>query len=304
MPQTKTELKLRIESGQPVFLAEMTPPTSADPDPIRAVARRLAGKVHALGISDNRERVGMSALAAATFVAAEGLEPILHMVTRDRNRVAMVSDCLGASALGICNILCTTGTHQTLERFRAAKNVFDLDCVQLLQLISKIESDAALVGEAGIAGAGLFCLGGVAAPNADPVEIQVSRLSKKAAAGAQFLITQPVYDLHRFEAWWREVTRQGIHEKVAIVAGIGPLTGADEAQRANAKRPSVRIPQAVIDRIAARPDKQAQRAEGIAVAVETVHELRRFTGLRGFEVGVDGDVEAAMDVIEKAGLTV
>ena len=153
---------------------------------MRAVAQRLTGKVHALGVSDNRDRVSMSALVAASLVAAEGIEPILHMVTRDRNRVAMIADCLGAAALGVRNILCTTGTHQTLGQFRSAKNVFDLDCVQLLRLVAGLDGDASLVGEERLENVGPFCLGGVASPCADPLELQVLKLSKKAAAGAHF----------------------------------------------------------------------------------------------------------------------
>ncbi|MGO8752708.1 MAG: methylenetetrahydrofolate reductase [Thermoguttaceae bacterium] len=304
MAQEKTELERRIESGKPLVLAEMAPPCSADPAPVRAVAKRLAGKVHALGVSDNRDRVRMSALVAASLVAAEGVEPILHMVTRDRNRVAMIANCLGAAALGVRNILCTTGTHQTLGQFRSAKNVFDLDCVQMLRLVAGLDVDASLVGEERIENAGPFCLGGVAAPFADPLELQVLRLSKKAAAGARFLITQPIYDLQRFETWWNEMKRLGIHQKVAVVAGIEPLHSAEDAKRANEKRPSARIPTAVIDRLAAKPGQDAQRAIGIDIAAETIDQLRRFPELRGFEIGVDGDVDAAVEVISKAGLTV
>ena len=173
------------------------------------MAKRFAGKVHALGISDNRDRVGMSALAAASLVAGQGVEPILHVTTRDRNRIALVSEVLGAQALGIRNILCTSGTHQTLGHFRAAKNVFDVDVIQLLQTCANLANDAALVGEEAIAGADGFCLGAVASPNADPLELQMIRLGKKVAAGAGFLVSQPVYDLERFDAWWDEVSRAG-----------------------------------------------------------------------------------------------
>ena len=121
----------RLAATTPVLVAEMSPPQGADPAPVRAMAKRFMGKVHALGISDNRDSVRMAALAAASLVAGEGVEPILHVTTRDRNRIALVSEALGAQALGIRNLLCTSGTHQTLGRFRAAKNVYDIDSVQL-----------------------------------------------------------------------------------------------------------------------------------------------------------------------------
>ena len=159
MAEEKTDLHRRIESGKRLLLAEMSPPSSGDPAPVREMAKRYAGRVHALGISDNRRRVCMSALAAACVVASENVEPILHVVTRDRNRIALVSDYLGAQALGIGNLLCTTGMHQTLGRFRAAKNVFDIDSVQLLQTFAELSRDASILGEEPIHESGPVCLG-------------------------------------------------------------------------------------------------------------------------------------------------
>ena len=193
-----TDLQQRLESGKGVLLAEISPPAEAAPAGVQQLAKRFAGKVHALGISDNRDRVGMAALAAASLVAGQGVEPILHVTTRDRNRIALVSEVLGAHALGIRNILCTSGTHQTLGHFRAAKNVYDVDVIQLLQTCANLASDGSLVGEGAIAGADSFCLGAVASPNADPLELQMIRLGKKVSAGAGFLVSQPVYDLERF----------------------------------------------------------------------------------------------------------
>jgi methylenetetrahydrofolate reductase (NADPH) len=297
-----TGLQQRITAGKPLLLAEISPPQGGDPVLVSELARRCAGKFHAVGVSDNRDHVAMSALAAATLIAAEGVEPILHMVTRDRNRIALVSDALGAQALGIRNLLCTSGTHATLGSFRTAKSVFDVDPVQLLDTYSHLAQDGAIVGEKGIAGAGPFCLGGVASPNADPLELQVLRMAKKAGSGARFLITPPIFDLDRFLAWWQEVTRRGIDEKVAIVAGIQPLGDGPKAAELAAKRPRPRIPEAVLERLAAGADRSAQRAAGIAVAVETIERLRAVKGLRGFQVCVDGDVDAALEVIDKASL--
>ena len=296
-----TGLQQRITSGKPLLLAEISPPQGGDPAVLRELAGRLAGKFHAVGVSDNRDRVSMSALAAASLVAAAGVEPILHVVTRDRNRIALVSDALGAQALGIRNLLCTSGSHATLGAFRAAKGVFDVDPVQLIETYSNLATNGSLVGEQGIAGAGPFCLGGVASPNADPLELQVLRLGKKASSGAQFLITPPVFDLDRFAGWWKEVVRRGLPEKVAIVAGIEPLSNGKKAAELAAKRPRPRIPEAVIERLAAG-DASAQRAAGIAVAVETIGRLAAFEGLRGFQICLDGDVDAALEVIDKASL--
>ncbi|MEE8450465.1 MAG: methylenetetrahydrofolate reductase [Thermoguttaceae bacterium] len=302
MTNEKTTLQKRIESGEPILLAEYSPPLGGEPGVVREAAQRYAGKVHALGVSENRGRVGMSALATASLVLAEGVEPILHVITRDRNRIALISDYLGARALGIGNVLCTTGTHQTLGNFRAAKNVFDIDSTQLLQAYANLATDGSLVGEQGINGFDPACLGAVTCSLADPAELQMMRLAKKVAAGAQFIITQPIFDVERFDAWLKQVTSSGIHEKVAIVAGIQILTDADRAKSLAESRPDPMIPEATLSRLASETDKAAQRAEGIEIAVETIRQLSDAEGLRGFEICGDGDDEAVLEVIEKSGL--
>jgi methylenetetrahydrofolate reductase (NADPH) len=302
MGSTISLLQQRIDSGKPILVAELSPPHGADANAVREMARRVAGKVHALGITDNRERVSMSALAAAALVAAEGVEPILHVVTRDRNRIALVSDFLGARALGVQNVLCTSGTHQTLGRFRSARSVYDLDSVQLLQTYAHLADDAQVVGEAKLNGGGSLCLGAVASPYAEPLDLQLLKLQKKAQAGARFFITQPVYDVERFEAWWSEITRRGIHTQAAILAGVEPLADLETARALAAGRPRAIIPEAVLSRLSAQADPAAQRAEGITIAVETIQRLGQLKGLRGFEVCGNGHFDAACETIAKSGL--
>jgi methylenetetrahydrofolate reductase (NADPH) len=298
----KTDFHKLLESGKPVLIAELSPPKGADPAPVRAAAKSFTGKVHALGVSDNRDGVHMSAIAAASLILSEGVEPIMHVTTRDRNRIALVSDCLGAQALGIRNFLCTTGTHQTLGPCSKARNVFDIDSIQLMGLYSGLADDGSLVGEERFADAGPFCLGSTASPYADPVEMQLIRLAKGVAAGSKFIISQPVFDVDRFEAWWGEVTRRGLHEKVAIIAGIRPLPDAEFAQTYAERRPSPMIPEAVVRRISAPAEKSAQRVVGLEIALETLKRLSSLKGLRGFEVRSDGDSAIALEFIEKSGL--
>jgi len=297
-------LQERIELGKSIVIAEVSPPKGSDPWLVRAAAKKYAGKVHALGVSDNRDGVCMSALAAASLLVQEGVEPILHMVTRDRNRIALVSDYLGAQALGVRNVLCTTGTHQTLGPASAAKNVFDVDSVQLIRVLASLPTDGSVVGEVSFNGAHPLCVGAVATPYADPVEMQVLRLSKKVAAGAQFLISQPVFDLERFRSFWDKVTQRGMHKAAAFLAGVCVLTEAESARRYAARRPRPMIPDAVLNRLSSQPEKDAQRATGIEIAVETLGQLSDVKGLRGFAVHADGDDEAALEVIERAGLGV
>lgn len=299
MAQERTDLHRRLESEGQIVIAEVSPPLGGDAAPVGEVAARYAGKVHALGVSDNRDRVAMSALAAASLIQAAGVEPILHMVTRDRNRIALVSDYLGARALGIGNVLPTSGTHQTLGRPRAAKNVFDLDSIQLLQTLAALADDGRAIGEEGIDGCGPVCLGAAVCPWADPVELQLMRLVKKVDAGARFLITDPVFDLDRFDRWWKEVTARGIHQRVAVLAGVRLLSDAEEARAYAARRPDPIVPDAVLQRIASAADS---RAAGIEIAVETIERLSRTEGLRGFQICGEGDDEAALEVIEKSGL--
>jgi methylenetetrahydrofolate reductase (NADPH) len=247
----------------------------------------------------------MSALAATAIIAAEGVEPVLTLTTRDRNRIALLSDCLGAQALGVRNILCTSGTHQTLGAYSAAKNVFDLDSIQLTQVLANLAANGSVVGEERLGaplGPGPLCLGGVAAPYADPLEMQVARLAKKVEAGASFLITQPVHDLPRFEQWWAAVTERGLHERVAILAGVEPLTDAETAQVEARRRPSPVIPEALLERLASGANQDAQRQLGIDVAVETVNRLSQIDGLRGFALG--GEPVSALAVIARSGLVV
>jgi methylenetetrahydrofolate reductase (NADPH) len=298
MQQEKTDLQKRIESGKPIILSEIAPPMSSDPGQVRALAKHFGGKVHALGISDNRDGVAMSALAAASIVASENIEPILHMTTRDRNRTALISDFLGARALGVRNVLCTSGTHQTLLPFRSAKNVFDIDATVLLQSLHGLEKNAEIVGEQNIDGNISYCLGAVASPYADPLELQLPRLAQKIFVGAQFIITHPVFDLDRFAIWWKGVTGRGLHEKAAFVAGIKVLTDAKTAKAYAEKRPVPMIPDAVLQRIVSKMDPGACRAEGIKIAFETIEKLSAISGLRGYEIVCNDDPGAATEVLD------
>lgn len=302
MAELPSLLRERIVEGKNLVVAELSPPQSGDPGPLRAAAASYAGKIHALGIGDNQHGVCMSALAAASLVAQQGVEPILHVVTRDRNRTALVSDYLGAQALGIRNVLCTSGTHHTLDGVRAARAVFDVDAVQLLQTYAGLGTDASLVGADRLNGTPTPCLGAVASPFADPQEMQLIRLNKKIQAGAQFCITQPVFDLKGFEVWWQQVVDHGLHKKTAILAGIQILTSAQVARAAAERHPRTRIPDTFLSKITAPSGSSAQRAAGIELAVELVRGLASLPGLRGFELRGGGDHDAVLEVMAQAEL--
>ena len=286
MPQEKMTLRQRIDSGKRIIITEIAPPENGDAAQVREAAKIFAGKVHAIGVSDNRERIGMSALAASALVKEAGSEPILHMSTRDRNRVALSSDCLGAAALGIRNILCTSGTHQTLLPFPMVKNVFDIDATVLLQHCRELEKKTGMEVP--------FCLGAVASPFADPVELQLVRLAQKVHVGAGFFVTQPVFDCERFGTWCKEMTARQLHTKAACIAGVQVLTDAAQAHSLAAKRPDPLLPEAVIERLEKAGDA---RAEGIALARETVEKVLSLEGVRGVAVIGEEDPAAALEVL-------
>jgi methylenetetrahydrofolate reductase (NADPH) len=298
MPYEKSNLQKRIESGKQIILAEIAPPQSADGARVRAAAKSFSGKVHALGVCDNRDGVRMSALAAASIILSEGVEPVLHITTRDRNRTALISESLGAQAMGIKNVLCTSGTHQSLLPFHAAKNVYDIDATILLQSLKGLEKNASIVGEKSIDGHMPFCLGAVASPYADPIELQLPRLAQKIFAGAQFVITQPIFDFDRFGLWWKEVTNRGIPGKAAFIAGIKVLISGESAKAYAEKRPLPMVPEAMITRLASKSDAQGGRKEGIKIALETIEKLSTINGLRGFEIACDDDHEVALEILE------
>jgi methylenetetrahydrofolate reductase (NADPH) len=293
MSQEKSGLQKRIESGKRIVLAEIAPPKSPDGAQVKSLAKKFVGKVDALGVSDNRDDIRMSALAAASLIVNEGVEPVLHMATRDRNRAALSSDCLGASALGIRNILCTSGTHQTLLPFYTAKNVYDIDATLLLKICKDNEKNG------GQSESAPLCLGAVASPYADPIELQLPRLAQKILIGAQFVITQPLFDLERFNAWWKEIQNRGLHEKAAFVAGIRILTQIDSAKAFAEKRPLPLIPDTILQRLSTKSNAKDCRKEGIAIALETIERLEKVEGLRGFEIVCEEDPEACVEVLEK-----
>jgi methylenetetrahydrofolate reductase (NADPH) len=292
MVSTST-LRKQLNTGDMLVMTELSPPMEASPAFIREQARKLKGKVHAIGLSDNREGIGISAIAAATLVDAEGVVPVVHMATRDRNRIALVSDFLGANALGLTNILCTTGTHQTLGTFKAAKNVFDVDSVQLLKLLSSQSVSN-----------GSVLLGATASPFADPAALQMIRLAKKAKAGARFIVTQPIFDLKRFDAWWQEVKQNELHEQCAFILGIHPLLGRDASATFAGRRPNPCIPEALLKKITDAPDDAAARKAGIEIATTLISELKSVDGIRGFEIFAGDDIDAVLTILDNAGLEI
>lgn len=278
-----SRLQSILSEGRFVITAEIGPPKSADPLKIRDKALLLEGCADAFNVTDNQTAVvRMSSLAGSVLLLQMEFEPIMQMTCRDRNRIGLQSDVLGAAALGIRNILCLTGDHQSFGNHPEAKGVFDIDSLQLIQIIKKMQDEGVFQSGDPLRGTRpTVFLGAAANPYADPYEIQVDRLRKKIDAGAQFIQTQSVYNLEKFTTWMDEVRAQGLDKKVHILAGVTPLKSIKMAERMKFHVPGTDVPDTVFEQIrnAADPAK-----EGYTIALNTIRELRHLKGIHGIHI--------------------
>ena len=298
-------LQARLEAGEFVITAEVKPPQNTDAGVIRRKAALLKGAIHAANVTDNQTAVvRMSSVAASRLLVDEGLEPILQMTCRDRNRIAIQSDLLGAHALGIRNVLALSGDHQSFGDHGRAANVFDLDSVQLVQAIRRLSDTGKLIGGTAIDGECRWFVGAVENPFADPRAIRVPRLAKKVAAGAQFVQTQCIFNLDQFETFMEGVRARGLHEQVHVLAGVTPLRSLKMAQIMATRVPGIDLPDAVLARMAAVPKdvKGGQKAEGVRIAVETLQRLRRVPGVHGVHLMAIEWEEIVPELLRSAGL--
>jgi methylenetetrahydrofolate reductase (NADPH) len=237
--------------------------------------------VDGVNITDNQTAVvRLSSIASAKICLEEGLEPVVQMTCRDRNRLALQSDLLGMAALGIENVLCLSGDHQHFGDQPEAKPVFDLDSVQLIAAARRLREGFFLSGEP-IKTPPVLFIGGAANPFADPLEMRIIRLEKKIRAGAQFIQTQPVFDLERMRQWMQMVREEKLHEKVAILAGVMPVKSAKALLYMKKDVPGMRIDPDIIQRMEKAEDP---KEEGVKIAVETIRKLKKIKGIRGIHL--------------------
>ena len=256
----------------------------------------------ACNVTDNQTSVvRMCSLAACKILQDEGLETVMQMVCRDRNRIAAQSDILGAAALGIANLLCLSGDHQVFGDHPQAKNVFDIDSIQLLKIATKMRDESKFAGGKDIDGKPELFIGASANPFADPFKIQVPRLAKKVVAGAQFIQTQSIFNLEKFKEWMQGVRDRGLHEKTAILAGITPIKSLRMAEYMAANVAGMDVPEAILERMRG-VDKKEQKQEGIKIAVETIQQLREIEGVRGIHIMAIEWEEAVPEIVQQAGL--
>jgi methylenetetrahydrofolate reductase (NADPH) len=297
-----SQLKRVLEQGSFAVTAECGPPKGADPESIVRKAGLLKGKVDAVNVTDNQTAiVRMSSLAACCLLRAEGMDPVLQMVVRDRNRIALQSDVLGASAVGVRNVLCLSGDHQSFGNQAEAVGVFDLDSIQFLQVLKTMRDAGTILGGEPLTKAPDVFIGAAANPFADPLSFRVVRLAKKINAGADFIQTQCIYNFNRFEQWMDMARERGLTERAAILGGVTPLKSAGMARYMQNKVAGMDIPDEVIKRMEGVA-KDRQREEGIKICVETVQRLKEIEGVRGVHVMAIEWEEAVGEIVDRAGL--
>jgi len=300
--KTQSTLEKVLETGQLAVTSECGPPRGALPGKIKEKAELLRSYVDAVNVTDNQTAmVRMSSFAASVFLKQMGLEPILQMVTRDRNRLAMQSDILGAYSHDINTMLCLSGDHPKFGDHPEAMNVHDIDSVQFVQMVRGMRDDGKFQGGADILNPPKMFIGAAANPFADPFELRVARLAKKVKAGVDFIQTQCIYNLDKFEKWMQGVVDRGLHEKVHILAGVTPMKTAGMARYMKNKVPGMDVPDEIVARMAGVP-KEKQAKEGINICVETIERLKKVKGVAGFHIMAIEWEQRVPEIVERSGL--
>ena len=303
-----------LAAGEFAVTGEVGPPKGHDAEVVRSKARLVEGCVDAANITDNQTAVvRMSSIAAGLILLQEGVEPVIQMTCRDRNRLAMQSDLLGAYSLGIKNLLCLSGDHQSGGNHPGAKNVHDIDSLQFIQMMRDMrDEDVFQCGEIINGGGPNFLIGAAANPFADPAEWRPYRLAKKALAGADFVQTQMIFDMPRFREYMMRAVDMGVAERLKIMAGVGPLKSTGMARHIRDQVPGMSMPDELVERMAGAvtgidTDKKAERSEawqkeGIRICIEQTQEIREIEGVSGVHImGIHWE-ESIRPITEGAGL--
>jgi methylenetetrahydrofolate reductase (NADPH) len=299
---SRGRLQQTLNEGKFAITAEIGPPRGANAEVIREKAGLLRGCVDAVNVTDNQTAiVRMSSISACAHLVQMGMEPVMQMVTRDRNRIALQSDIMGAYSLGIRNMLCLSGDHQTFGSQPGALNVFDIDSVHLIHTVKTMRDEGKDMSGYELNVAPQMFIGAAENPFADPFEYRVIRLAKKVAAGVDFIQTQCVYDLARFKEWMKQARERGLTEQVYILAGVTPLKSARMAKYMAAKVAGIMIPEQMIKRMEGAAKENAA-AEGIKICLETIQELLEIPGLSGIHIMAIEWEEKVGEIVKAAGL--
>jgi methylenetetrahydrofolate reductase (NADPH) len=304
--KVESKLAKKLTNGEFIVTAEFLPKVGSDAAATEAALKAMGNGFTAVNVADNCHNIGMSSIAASVAAIKVGVEPICQMVTRDRNRIAIQSDLLGAAYLGIKNLLCLSGYHQTLATCPESANVYDIDSTQFIQMVTNMSEMGVLANGTKIEGpsgisfrdsedfspgnssnfSGQFSMlvGAAANPFQKPMELNMLRLQKKVDAGAKFIQTSAVFDIETFGKWLDAAISGGITSKAAILAGVLALDSAAEAERLRKTYTDYSIPDSVIERLKKAGDESGQRKEGLNICVETIKKLKTMKGLRGIHI--------------------
>ena len=299
--KSDSRLEKVLTAGKFGVTAELGPPQNANPEAIKKKAQHCLGNVEGANITDNQTAiVRMSSIAAAAIAISCGVEPVVQMVCRDRNRIAMQSDILGAAALGVNNLLCLSGDHQKFGNHPQASNVFDIDSVQLIAMVKRMRDDKQFIsGDPIKEHEPRLFIGAVENPFADPFEFRVARLAKKINAGADFIQTQCVFDLDKFARWMELVVKEGLHEKIYILAGLTPVRSHRALKYMKSEVAGMSIPDELITRMESAEDA---KEEGIKICLEMIEKIKNIEGVSGIHLMPIGWESITPVILERAGL--
>lgn len=284
--KTKSNLARILDIGQFVVTAEISPPQDTNLETIRRNANLIKGYVDAFNVPDGQAAVvAMASWAVCLVGMEEGLDAIVHMTCRDRNRIALQLDILAVSAFGVNNILCLSGDPISFGNHPRAKPVFDLDSIQLIRMVKTLRDEKKFDnGELIVGTEPRLFIGAAINPFAQPLESAVNRLKDKVTAGADFVQTQPIYNIEGFKKWMELVREKGLHKEVKILAGITPVTSVAAARYMKTKVPNMDIPDRIIERLRKARNKEEAAEEGIKIAVETINQLKQIEGVAGVHI--------------------
>jgi len=279
----QSNLERVLSEGKFAVTAEIAPPKGADPSKILGKAEIVKGFVDAFNITDNQTAVvRLSSMGGSCLLLNMGLEPIMQVTCRDRNRIALQSDVLGAASVGIKNILFLTGDHQLFGNHPDARGVYDLDSIQLIQIVKNMRDSGIFQnGDEILAGNPDIFIGAAANPFADPFEFRVDRLEKKIDAGVDFIQTQSVFNVDRFSLWMDEICSRGLDKHVHILAGVTPLKSLRMTERMKFHVPGVDIPDSFYDRMKSASDP---KEEGYNIALELIENVKSIKGVHGLHI--------------------
>jgi methylenetetrahydrofolate reductase (NADH) len=292
-------LREALESGEFAVTAELGPPVSPDPEPVRATARAFAGLVHAANVTDNQAAtVKMSPLACSVWMLQEGVDPILQVTTRDRNVMALQADLLGAWALGVRSVLALSGDPLKVGPYEAlTKAVFDIDSLGLVRLITDMNEGRLAAGETLQATTG-FLVASAANPLVDTVE----KLEQKVAAGGHFFQTNIVYDVDRFAEWFAPIVEAGVSARAPVLVGVTPPRSTRMLRHMHDNIPGIEVGEVTFSRMEGLEGDEA-KAAGVQIAVDVIRRLRELPGVAGVHIMAPGwEAEAVPRVVAGAGL--